>query len=60
MLRALRAQPPVFHECRKSANVLRFMVGRMAVAVLMTPTSLPFTSASVRWRHNLSLYPEPR
>lgn len=50
MLRALRATPPVLHEQRKSNNVLRFMIGRMAVAVLMTPTDLPFTSAAVRFR----------
>jgi hypothetical protein len=50
MLRALRAMPPVLHEHRKSHNVLLFMVGRMAVAVLMTPTDLPFTSAAVRTR----------
>jgi hypothetical protein len=48
MLRALRAAPPVLHEHRKSCNVLRFMIGRMAMAVLMTPTDLPFTSAAVR------------
>ncbi len=48
MLRALRSAPPVLHERRKSCNVLRFMIGRMAVAVLMTPTDLPFTSAAVR------------
>lgn len=45
MLRELQSMPPVTHECRKCRNVLLFAMARMMAAILMAPTSLPFTSA---------------
>lgn len=47
MLRELRRIPSVTHECRKCRNALHFAIARMMAAILMAPTSLPFTSAQV-------------